>query len=186
MTKAEFAQSITGMDDLKHDRLVAYYLRLTEEERIAVHAIHTKKARKKSRSFEKAFAGAHYYATFLLAIREYQESQSRSTELRRMTPEEAAAADDHRAAKKAATKTRKASKALNIIMQRYNEIARMKRKGMSARDICTELYEKHGEKISHVSLNNHFRTIEHKRSMAAESKRLRRLNKKIPPSGHRA
>lgn len=153
--ETEYARSITKLTDHDHEALIRYYKSLKPEERTSVHDLQTEISRKNFRS-DRPRTGGYYYATFLLAIKEYVRAQSRSILTMGMTPKAAARIDRLRATAKAAQKAREPSNATIIVKKRRKMIARWREEGKSWFAIKGLLHEKYGEAISHTSLITHF------------------------------
>ncbi len=167
VTDTEFARKVAGgLSDADHERLLRYYIGLKPAERIQVHMIHTEKSRKKSATFDKAHVGAHYYGTFLLAIREYMWLLSKSAGSSRMTPKKAAEIDRLRDNKERAKPPRGASEALQLVEKWFDKIKALRDNGTPWRAIAAQLSKgKKGHIISHTSLISHFNKLAHERGV---------------------
>ncbi len=164
MWDMDFAKSVTKLSDEEHEDLVEYYRKRKPSERIAIHALQTVKSRKKNRQYQKSYAGAFYYAAFLLAIKEYRDAHPKSALSRRMTDDTSQQIDDLRKIKKEAKPPRKASKARLAVEKYFDEIAAWRAEEKPWRTISELLGKKHKKRISHTSLATHFAKLERERS----------------------
>lgn len=163
MTDTEYMRTVTRLSDRDHERLVRYYVKLQPDERIAVHGLQTNISQKRSYQKDLSRIPAYYYATFILAIREYKMVQNQAAPSRRITMKYAAQIDALRETHVKARAPRKPSTLQVLVEKNYDDIKKLRSKKPKPepwRAIAKQLAQRLGKKISHTGLKNIYEKLE--------------------------